>query len=100
MNNFLSTDHVQRIAMLSRLECSDGEIEHYAKDLNRILQHIEQLNELNTEGIEPTAHALRLVNVFREDEPQASLSNDQALANAPDKEQGHFKVPQIIQEQS
>ena len=100
MSNILSADHVQRIAMLSRLECSDDEIEHYAKDLNRILKHIEQLDELNTDDIEPTAHALRLVNVYREDILQESLSNDQALANAPDKEQGHFKVPQIIQEQS
>lgn len=100
MSEFLTTDHVQRIAMLSRLECNDDEINNYARDLNRILEHIEQLNELDTETIEPTAHALKMVNVFRDDELQPSLSNEQALANAPEKEQGHFKVPQIIQGQS
>jgi aspartyl-tRNA(Asn)/glutamyl-tRNA(Gln) amidotransferase subunit C len=89
---------VRHIALLSRLECSDEEIRKFAGDLNSILGHVEKLKDLDTGAIEPTAHALRLTNVFREDAVRPSLSNEQALANAPESEEGHFKVPPIIQE--
>ncbi len=87
------------MALLSRLECSDSDIHRFSGELNAILGYVEKLQELDTENVEPTSHALRLRNVFREDEVRPSLTNAQALANAPEAQDGHFKVPQIIQEQ-
>lgn len=98
MGEIVSEETVRHIALLSRLECSDAEIHRFAGDLNGILAYAEKLRELDTRGVEPTSHALRLRNVFREDVVRPSLSNEQALANAPEREAGHFKVPQIIQE--
>jgi len=94
----ISEETVRHIALLSRLECSDVEIHRFAGELNSILGYVEKLNELDTEDVEPTAHALALRNVFRPDEVAPSLSNEQALANAPQAEDGHFRVPPIIQE--
>jgi aspartyl-tRNA(Asn)/glutamyl-tRNA(Gln) amidotransferase subunit C len=98
MKEIITEDTVRHIAMLSRLECSDEEIHGFSRDLNEILQYVEKLNELVTEGVEPSSHALRLTNVFRADDIKPSLSNEQALSNAPESEAGHFKVPPIIQE--
>jgi aspartyl-tRNA(Asn)/glutamyl-tRNA(Gln) amidotransferase subunit C len=98
MADIVSEETVRHIALLSRLEFSDGEVRKFAGELNAILRYVEKLKELDTENIEPTSHAVRLRNVFREDEPGASLTNEQVLANAPETEAGHFKVPQIIQE--
>jgi aspartyl-tRNA(Asn)/glutamyl-tRNA(Gln) amidotransferase subunit C len=98
MAGMISEETVRHIALLSRLECTDEEIRAFAADLNEILEYAEKLKELDTTGIEPTTHALRQKNVFREDVTRPSLTNQQALANAPESEAGHFKVPQIIQE--
>jgi len=98
MADIVSEEIVRHIALLSRLEFSDGEVRKFAGELNAILRYVEKLKELDTENIEPTSHAVRLRNVFREDEPGASLTNEQALANAPETKAGHFKVPKIIQE--
>ncbi len=89
---------VRHIALLSRLDCDDAEIKKFSGDLNAILGYVEKLQELDTEDVEPTSHALKLRNVFRQDDVRPSLSNDAALANAPEKEAGHFKTPPIIQE--
>ncbi|MFW6303574.1 MAG: Asp-tRNA(Asn)/Glu-tRNA(Gln) amidotransferase subunit GatC [Candidatus Sumerlaeota bacterium] len=94
----INEEEVRHIALLSRLECSDAEIARFADDLNSILDYVGKLRELETDGVEPTSHALRQRNVFREDIVRASLTNEQALANAPEKEAGHFKTPPIIQE--
>lgn len=99
MGELISEDTVRHIALLARLECSDAEIEKFSGDLNAILEYVEQLRELDTEEVEPTTHALRRTNVFREDVARPSLGSEEALANAPEAEAGHFKVPQIIQEQ-
>lgn len=93
-----SRDDVRKIAVLARLELSDEQTDAYADQLGRILSHVDKLGELDTEGVEPTSHSLRLVNVLREDVARPSLPNEAALANAPDKESGCFKVPPIIQE--
>jgi aspartyl-tRNA(Asn)/glutamyl-tRNA(Gln) amidotransferase subunit C len=98
MAEIISEDAVRHVALLSRLECSDEEIHAFAADLNEILGYAEKLRELDTAGIEPTTHALRQTNVFRDDTPRPSLTNEQALSNAPESESGHFRVPQIIQE--
>ena len=98
MGEIVSEDTVRHIALLARLECTDGEIRRFAGDLNDILAYVEKLRELDTRGIEPTSHALWLRNVFRDDVVRPSLTSEQALANAPEREAGHFKVPQVIQE--
>ena len=77
------------------METETGE---YTTQLNDILHFAEKLNQLDTEGIEPTSHALPMTNVLREDGVQPSLSREEALANAPEQEKGMFRVPGIFQE--
>lgn len=92
----LTPEAVDRIATLARLELGEGERELYARHLTGILQHINKLAELDLDGVPPTSHAIPVANVTRADEPAASLDRDAALANAPEQEDGCFKVPQII----
>ena len=94
----ITEEQVRHVGLLSRLNLTDEEIVRFTADLKNILHHVEKLNELDTEGIEPTSHALRLTNVFREDVVRESLTNEVALANAPDSEDECFKVPAILQE--
>jgi aspartyl-tRNA(Asn)/glutamyl-tRNA(Gln) amidotransferase subunit C len=89
----ISRDEVLRVARLARLALTDEEVERLGAQLNAILEAVGKVGELDLEGVEPTAHPLELVNVWAEDEPQASLSVEEALANAPDREGGFFRVP-------
>jgi aspartyl-tRNA(Asn)/glutamyl-tRNA(Gln) amidotransferase subunit C len=91
-------EQVQKVALLSRLEFTPAEADAFADQLTRILEHVDELNKLDTTGVEPTSHSLPLMNVLREDEARPSLTNEEALANAPDQAAGCFKVPPIIQE--
>lgn len=91
---------VRRVALLSRLELSDAEITQFSGELSDIVTYIEKLNELDTENVEPLAHCLAVHNVLREDTPTPSLSNEQALANAPQREEEYFKVPKVLDENS
>jgi aspartyl-tRNA(Asn)/glutamyl-tRNA(Gln) amidotransferase subunit C len=93
----LSRDQVRHVALLARLGLRDGEEEFYAEQLSRILEHIDRLAEVDTEAIPPTAQVVEVRNVMREDEPRPSLSQEQAIANAP-KAEGGFFVVQAIQE--
>ncbi len=92
----ISKETVSHVALLSRLELKEGEIELYQQQLSRILEYVEKLNEINTNDVEPTSHVLYLNNVFREDEVKASLSREEALRNAPDSTDKFFRVPKII----
>ncbi|MCS7163775.1 MAG: Asp-tRNA(Asn)/Glu-tRNA(Gln) amidotransferase subunit GatC [Thermodesulfovibrio sp.] len=92
----ISKEQVRHIAMLSRLELSEKEIELYQEQLSRILDYVEKLNEIDTTSVEPTSHVIELKNVFREDEVKPSLSRDEALRNAPDSTDKFFRVPKII----
>lgn len=94
----LSTSEVEHVARLARLELSDEEKERFTHQLNDILQYVEKLKELNTEGVEPTAHAIPLQNIFREDQVRPSMDREAVLSNAPDREDVFFKVPQIMEE--
>ena len=94
----LSEEQVRNVAMLSRLELTDDEIRHFTKDLGSILGYVEQLNELDTSTVPPTSHSFHVENVFREDIVRKSLSNEEALANAPDHEDECFKVPAVLQD--
>jgi aspartyl-tRNA(Asn)/glutamyl-tRNA(Gln) amidotransferase subunit C len=90
---------LEHIAWLSRLELSEEDREKHAPKLNSILDYFGELDEVDTEGIEPTYHVLLLSNVFREDEmnvPAKSLSQEEALSNAPKKHEGFFKAPRMM----
>jgi len=88
---------VLHVAQLARLEFSEEEVESFTHQLNRILEYVDQLKELDTQGIEPTFHVLAQTNVMREDEASPSLPQEEALRNAPEKDdRGLFRVPRII----
>jgi len=91
-------DQVRKVAVLARLEFTDSEADAFAGQLTRILDYVDKLSALDTEGVEPTSHALALVNVLRPDVLRPSLTPEQALANAPQAEAQCFRVPPIIQE--
>jgi aspartyl-tRNA(Asn)/glutamyl-tRNA(Gln) amidotransferase subunit C len=89
----ISRDEVLHVARLARLALSDDEIDRLGAQLNAILEAVGKVSELDLADVEPTAHPLDLVNVWAEDEPQESLPVEEALANAPDREAGFFRVP-------
>jgi aspartyl-tRNA(Asn)/glutamyl-tRNA(Gln) amidotransferase subunit C len=89
----ISRDEVLHVARLARLALSDDEVERLGAQLNAILEAVGKVSELDLADVEPTAHPLDLLNVWADDEPRASLSNDDALVNAPDREAGFFRVP-------
>jgi aspartyl-tRNA(Asn)/glutamyl-tRNA(Gln) amidotransferase subunit C len=89
--------NIQYVAHLARLSLSPAEEEQLGGQLAGIIGYIEKLKELDVSGIEPTAHAVPLVNVFRPDLAQPSLSNEEALSNAPAKANGLFVVPKIVE---
>lgn len=93
----ISKKEVEHVAKLARLELSEDEKDKLTDQLSNILTYVEKLNELDTSGIEPTAHVLDLKNVTRDDVAAPSLPQDRALANAPEKAAGHYKVPKIIE---
>jgi aspartyl-tRNA(Asn)/glutamyl-tRNA(Gln) amidotransferase subunit C len=84
---------VEHVARLAHLALSEEELERLGGQLDAILEAVGKVSELDLADIEPTSHPLDLVNVWREDEPRPSLPREQALANAPDIEEGFFKVP-------
>jgi aspartyl-tRNA(Asn)/glutamyl-tRNA(Gln) amidotransferase subunit C len=84
---------VLHVARLARLALSDDEVDHLGAQLNAILEAVGKVSELDLADVEPTAHPLDLVNVWADDEPRESLSVEDALANAPDREAGFFRVP-------
>ena len=89
--------NIQYVAHLARLSLSPAEEEQFGAQLAGILGYIEKLKQLDVTGIEPPAHAVPLVNVFRPDLVQPSLSNEEALRNAPAKASGLFVVPKIVE---
>lgn len=93
----LTTQEVEHIALLSRLELSDAERERAANELSQIIGYFESLSELDTENIEPTMHALPVENVLRADEIQPGLSREAALQNAPESADGMFQVPRVVE---
>ena len=92
----ITPQDVEHVAKLSRLYLSEEEKESYTKTLNSILEYMDVLNRVDTSQVEPTAHVLPLKNVFREDRLHESLDREAVLANAPEKEDGCFKVPRIV----
>lgn len=93
----LSTEEIKHIALLSRLHISPAEQERAQNELSQILGYFEALSELNTEGVEPTMHALPVQNVLRRDEVRPGLTREQALQNAPESADGMFQVPRVVE---
>jgi len=88
---------VEGVALLARLELGESEIVKFTDQLNAILEYVDMLDKVNTDGVEPTAHVLPLKNVMRADKATPSLPRELALANAPEQEDGYFKVPKVME---
>ena len=100
MPHKLTESEVRHISHLARLNPSDKEVERFSEQLSAILAYVDQLSELDTNDVPPTAHALPIHNVFRADTPHQSLSPDQALTNAPQREGNFFAVPKVLDQNS
>ena len=92
----LSLDDVRKVASLAHLEMSDAELEQSAAHLRGILDYVAILNEVETDQVEPLAHPIEIVNVFRDDTPTDMLPREQALQNAPHADGKYFIVPAIL----
>ncbi|HBI03467.1 MAG TPA: Asp-tRNA(Asn)/Glu-tRNA(Gln) amidotransferase GatCAB subunit C [Paenibacillaceae bacterium] len=93
----ISRQEVEYVAKLARLNLSEDEAEKYTEQLNAILEFAGKLNELDTSNIEPTSHVLDVYNVMRDDEVRPSVDREKALLNAPEEEDGQFKVPAVME---
>lgn len=93
----ISVDQARWVASLARLELSDAELARMTQQLSAILEYVDQLKQVPTDGVEPLAHPLNIHNVFRADEPALSLPVDSALANAPDRQGDFFGVPAVLE---
>ena len=91
----ISKEEVKHVAKLARLELTDDEVEKYSKQLGDILKHVEQINEVDTQGVEPMPHAIPVYNVMREDVVKYEETKEELLKNAPYEEDGFFRVPKI-----
>ncbi len=96
MSNATQGMDVGYVAHLARLELTAEETALFQGQLDQILHYVEQLNALDVAGVEPTAHAIPVYNVFRPDEVGRSLDHDDVIANAPSAANGQFRVPKII----
>ncbi|ADO58453.1 MULTISPECIES: Asp-tRNA(Asn)/Glu-tRNA(Gln) amidotransferase subunit GatC [Paenibacillus] len=93
----ISKEDVRHVARLSRLNLTENEEETMTGQLNAILHYAEKLNELDTEQVKPTTHVLHVSNVMRDDEVRESLTHEQVMRNAPEEEDGQFKVPAVLE---
>jgi aspartyl-tRNA(Asn)/glutamyl-tRNA(Gln) amidotransferase subunit C len=88
---------IQHVARLARLELTDDEVDRLRAQLGLILEHAAKVGEVAAADVPPTASAVPQVNVFRPDTPEPSLTQEQALANAPETEDGRFRVPRVVE---
>ncbi|MGE4283613.1 MAG: Asp-tRNA(Asn)/Glu-tRNA(Gln) amidotransferase subunit GatC [Clostridia bacterium] len=93
----ISKTQVEYVANLARLNLTEEEKERLTVEMENIIAFADKLNELDTTGVEPTAHAIPIQNVFREDVVEPSFDRDKILQNAPSQEDGCFKVPKIVE---
>ena len=91
----ITVKDVEHVAKLARLELTEEEKEKYAGQLGDVLKYVEQMNEVDTSNVVPMAHAIDFVNVMREDTVKYEQTKEQLMSNAPDEEDGFFKVPKI-----
>lgn len=93
----ISVADVEHVARLARLELSEEEKKLFAGQMGAILGYVEKLNELDTDGILPTSHAVPMENAFREDVAWPSIGIEKALLNAPDRVESFYRVPKVIE---
>ena len=93
----ISVADVEYVARLARLELSEDEKGLFAVQMGAILEYVDKLKELNTEGVLPTSHAVPMENAFREDDACPSIGIEKALANAPDRVASFYRVPKVIE---
>ncbi|MEU7002042.1 Asp-tRNA(Asn)/Glu-tRNA(Gln) amidotransferase subunit GatC [Nonomuraea sp. NPDC046570] len=96
----ITRDEVAHLARLSRLALSDDELDHYATQLDAIIESVAKVSEVAAEDVPPSSHALPLTNVFRADQVRPSLTPEQALSGAPAVEDDRFRVPRILGEEA
>ncbi|HRO75003.1 MAG TPA: Asp-tRNA(Asn)/Glu-tRNA(Gln) amidotransferase subunit GatC [Crocinitomicaceae bacterium] len=92
----ITNDLVNHIAHLAKLEFHDNEKEAIRQDMSKIVKFMSKLNEVGTENVEPLMFMSHEINVLREDEPQVSITKEQALKNAPKKDSDYFRIPKVL----
>jgi aspartyl-tRNA(Asn)/glutamyl-tRNA(Gln) amidotransferase subunit C len=92
----ITRDDVSHISWLASVKIEDAEKDEFVEQFNSILDYFHQLDEVNTDGVEPTYRVMELANIFRDDVACQSLSQEEALRNAPRRENGYFKSPRIV----
>lgn len=92
----ITREDVERLADTARLYILEDEIEQMTEELNKIIEYARTLQEVNTTGVEPTTHVIELTNVMRDDTPEEGIDRDLLFKNAPDHEDGQFKVPSVL----
>ncbi len=92
----ISKDEVLHVAHLARLDIQDSDIDRFADQIGTILDYVDTLTQVDTTGVVAMSHAITLTNAFREDEEHSHLTQDESLANAPEKDDGAFVVPKVI----
>lgn len=92
----ITKQDVMYVADLARLELSDAAIETFAEQIGDILDYVDLLNQVPTDGVAPTSHAISLTNAFREDEVCEAADPELSLSNAPERDDGYFVVPKVI----
>ena len=94
----ISRQDIEKVALLARLQLTDDELSKMTVELAQIVGYVDQLAEVDTNGIEPMAHAIETANVFRDDVVTESLPRDEALANAPHRDERGYLVPAVLGE--
>ena len=92
----MDLEKVRWVSHLARLELSERDLAAMTQQLSAIIDYVDQLAQVNTDGVEELAHPLKVSNVFRDDEPRPSLTVDEALANAPNRQGDFFGVPAVL----
>lgn len=92
----ISKEEVEKLAHLSRLQLDQNAIDKMQGDMNKMLNFVDKINELDLEGVEPLAYMSDEVNILRADEVEQNISHDEALKNAPDKDTDYFRVPKVM----
>ena len=93
----LTPEEVRHNARLARVGLSDDEVSRFQSQLSQILDYFQRLQEVDTENVPPTAHTLAMHNVMRDDEPRPSIDKEEVLANAPQRENDHFRVRAVLE---
>ncbi|MFM2133743.1 MAG: Glutamyl-tRNA(Gln) amidotransferase subunit [Bacteroidota bacterium] len=92
----VTRETVLKVAELSKLRLDESKIDAFTEQFSQLLSYIGEIDTMNLDGVEPLVHITESTNVFREDVPHTSLSRDEALSNAPKRNEGFFKVPKVL----